>query len=358
MENMVKSEKIQPSYNTDRVKLGKVLPIDTPFTIMADISDVCNFKCNYCFRGMGKKEYFYGNDKFMTEETFHQIIAQALEFDGRIKRFSLSHQGEPLAHPKFAEFAAFAKEQDVADSVEIHTNASLLNLELCRKIAECNLDRIIISLQGMDAEKYKEICGFSIDYETFFENIKYLYQIKKETLLCIKIIDTALTKEQENLFYEKYAPVADRIYIETEVPLWDGNKTDVIPGTKKTNNKYGRENMWQQTCPLVFYTLNVLPDGTVFPCTNIRPPFILGNVHLIHLKECWESAKRRDFLTAQLKNARGNCQICQNCYIPQNTIMTQEDVIDGFEEDILKRMERKTYDSRRTTDCMCGKRKL
>lgn len=135
-----------------------------------------------------------------------------------------------------------------------------------------------------------------------------------------------------------YSPVADKVYIETEVPLWDVDDEDVFNKGKQTNNKYGRENLWQQTCSLLFYTLNVLPDGTVFPCTNIRPPMILGNVNQISLKECWESTKRRKFLIAQLKNMRGNCQVCRNCYIPQNTIMTPEDIIDGFEENILKRM--------------------
>ncbi len=338
MEDMAMREKIQPSYNRERVKLGNVLPLDTPFTIMADISDVCNFKCNYCFRGMEKKEQFYGKNKLMAEETFHQVVKQTLEFQGRVKRFSLSHNGEPLAHPKFAEFAEYAKHHDVADSVEIHTNASLLNHESCRKIAKSNLDRIIISLQGMDAESYKKVCGVSVDYENFYNNIKYLYEIKKDTTICIKIIDTALGNRPKELFYEMYSPVADKVYIETEVPLWDVDDEDVFNKGKQTNNKYGRENLWQQTCSLLFYTLNVLPDGTVFPCTNIRPPMILGNVNQISLKECWESTKRRKFLIAQLKNMRGNCQVCQNCYIPQNTIMTPEDIIDGFEENILKRM--------------------
>ncbi len=339
MEDMAMKEKIQPSYNQERVNLGNVLPIDTPFTIMADISDVCNFKCNYCFRGMGKKEPFYGKNRFMTEELFDKIVAQTLEFQGRVKRFSLSHNGEPLTHPKFTEFAAYAKKHNVADSVEIHTNASLLDHELCQKIADSKLDRIIISLQGMDAKSYRKVCGVSVDYENFYDNIKYLYEIKKDTTICIKIIDTALQKGQKELFYEKYMPVADKVYIETEVPLWDVDAKEIFEKKEKTNNKYGQEHPWQQTCPLLFYTLNVLPDGTIFPCTNIRPPMVLGNVNQISLKECWESTKRRDFLIAQLKYVRGNCNVCQNCYIPQNTIVTQKDIIDGYEKEILQRIE-------------------
>ena len=38
------------SYSQDRNVLGKVLPLDTPYTVMVDISDMCNLRCNYCFR--------------------------------------------------------------------------------------------------------------------------------------------------------------------------------------------------------------------------------------------------------------------------------------------------------------------
>lgn len=336
----MQDEKIMPSFPTKRVCLGESLPLETPFTVMADISDVCNFRCNYCFRGMGQKQNYYGKNKLMSEETFHQVVNQALEFEGRIKRFSLSHQGEPLAHPQFAEFVAFAKERDVADSVEIHTNGSLLNKELCEKIADSNLDRIIISLQGLNAKKYQEVCGVKIDYEKFYKNLQYLYHIKRDTMICIKIVDAALEEGEEQIFYEKYAPVADRVFVETVIPLWGVKEESEVGSRAKKNNKFGRGHKWQRTCPLMFYTINVLADGTIFPCTNITPPFVLGNINQVSLKECWEATKRRQFLKAQLEQTRDNHPICRNCYIPQNTIMTEEDMTDGFEEKILERMEK------------------
>ena len=339
----MQDQKIKPSFGTKRVCLGESLPLETPFTIMAEISDVCNFRCSYCFRGMGQKHKYYGKNKLMSEETFRQVVNQAMEFEGRIKRFSLSHQGEPLAHPKFAEFAAFAKERNVAESVEIHTNGSLLNRELCRKIVDSKLDRMIISLQGLNARKYRQVCGVTLDYEEFYANLQYLYQIKKDTLICVKVVDAALEEGEEQLFYEKFAPVADRVYVETVVPLWGEQGESAVHSKTKTNNKFGREHGWQRTCPLMFYTINVLADGTIFPCTNIEPPFVLGNVHQVSLRECWESARRRQFLKAQLEESRGSHPICRTCYIPQNTIMTKDDMTDGFEETILEKMEKQWH---------------
>lgn len=331
-------EKIKPSFNENRQCLGKVLPLSTPFTIMADISDVCNFKCNYCFRGMGKHEKYYGHSRLMSKEIFTKIVDQALEFDGRIRRFSLSHNGEPLAHPGFAEFVEYAKKKDVADSVEIHTNASLLNKDLCRKIINSGLDRMVISLQGMDAKKYNEICGVNIDYDRFYNNIQFLYKEKRSTSICIKIVDTALNEDEKEIFYERFAPIADRVYIETVVPLWDVKEGE-RNSNDQTNNKYGIDYKKQNMCPLMFYTINILPDGTIFPCTNITPPMILGNIHDNTLKECWESKKRRNFIIEQLKNTRDCNRVCKNCYIPQNTVLTENDIVDGYEKEILERIQ-------------------
>ncbi len=330
------NEKIKPSYNEDRKCLGKVLPLATPFTVMADISDVCNFKCNYCFRGMGKQEKYYGHNQLMKKEVFKKIVDQSLEFDGRIKRFSLSHNGESLAHPEFAEFVAYAKEKDVADSVEIHTNASFLNKNLSKKIINSGLDRMVISLQGMNAQKYKEICGVDINYDDFYNNIKFLYHEKRNTTICIKIVDAALNEGEEEFFYERFSPIADRVFIETVVPLWD---VEEYNEKNKTNNKYGVDYERQRVCPLMFYTINVLPDGTIFPCTNIIPPMLLGNINNNTLKECWMSKERRDFLIEQLRNTRDCNAVCNNCYIPQNTVLTENDMVDGYEKEILERIQ-------------------
>lgn len=138
--------------------MGKVLPLTTPFIVMADISDVCNFQCGYCFRGMDMKEEHYGKNNLIPWKVFQKIVDQTLEFEGRVKRFSLSHNGESLAHPRFAEFVKYVKEKNVADSVEIHTNGSLLNEKLVDEIAESGIDRIIIFLQGLTDEIYQAVC--------------------------------------------------------------------------------------------------------------------------------------------------------------------------------------------------------
>lgn len=68
--------------------------------------------------------------------------------------------------------------------------------------------RMIISLQGLNARKYQQVCKVTLDYEEFYANLQYLYQIKKDTLICVKVVDAALEVGEEQLFYEKFALVA------------------------------------------------------------------------------------------------------------------------------------------------------
>ena len=46
----MKYKNVEKSFNQKRNVLGKVLPLSTPYTVLIDISDMCNLRCNYCFR--------------------------------------------------------------------------------------------------------------------------------------------------------------------------------------------------------------------------------------------------------------------------------------------------------------------
>lgn len=42
--------KIQPKILAEKRKeLGRIVPIDVPFSVQIDICSACNFKCNFCF---------------------------------------------------------------------------------------------------------------------------------------------------------------------------------------------------------------------------------------------------------------------------------------------------------------------
>lgn len=331
-------QKSMPSYDNNRQVLGKIYPLETPFTVILDASEACNFRCNYCFRSSDISEAWgdYAPKKNnMNWDTFVRAVDQIMQFPDQVKMISLSNHGEPLCNRKLPDMVRYIKAQGFTGRVSIHTNASMLDREYALDLADSGIDKLVVSLQGLDAATYKEVCGIKIDFEQFCNNIKLLYENKKSnTVINVKIMDIAVGDRKEE-FYKLFSPIADTVFIEKMVPIWKNVGNEVRPDTMM--NKYGSEFPYQECCPLIFNTLVVTPDGDVYPCTQITSKECLGNISTKTLVDMWNSSERRELLQRQLTlNAP---ETCNGCYIRQNSIFTKEDMIDEYREEILGRMK-------------------
>lgn len=330
-------KKIKPSYDEHRTALGKVLPLDTPFNVIIDTSEACNFKCKYCFRAESDKNYwgYAKEESIMSWELFTEIIEQLKEFPNKIRQISLSNHGEPLFNKRIPDMVRYIKSSQAADKVSIHTNASLLNKELAIDLADSEIDKIVVSLQGLDPESYKDMCGVRIDFPFFYDNLRMLYRYKKNTEISIKIMRTALGRYTEKDFYQKFYDISDRVFVEEPVPIWkvpNNNENN----SNKSHNKYGQIIPLQECCPVIFHTIVITPTGDIYPCTQLLSDNCLGNVRDYSLYQCWNSKERRQLLRSQLCAEDESC--CRSCYIKQNSIFTQEDMIDDFKDEILDRL--------------------
>ena len=333
---------IKPSYNTERILLGERLPLEAPFSIILDTSSRCNFKCSYCYRS-GKKDENWGyaaDNKNMDIGTFNLVVKQLKEFPRKLKSVSLSGHGEPLCNPWLADMARQLEESGTTENIEMHTNASLLTELNIKDIASAGFTRIVISVQGLDADTYDRVCGVKIDWGRFYNNLKLLYENKSEKLtIHVKITDVALGqdkyRENEGKFYNLFECVADFIFVEKTVPLW----RNVDVGQDAGTTKFGNDFSYVKYCPLLFYKMMVAPDGTIYPCTGLPPPISIGNVVNMTLFEAWNSSKRQNFLKEHLRLSRHSHGFCNGCFVPANSIMSHEDVIDPYKDAILGRLE-------------------
>lgn len=339
---MKKYENIQPSFDTNRQVLGEILPLDTPFTVIIDSSETCNFRCQYCFRAdKDKSKWGYAqNNQMMEWDTFVRIIEQIQEFPQTVRQISLSNHGEPLTNRNLPEMVRYIKKQGIDSRVSIHTNAALLNEDYAKDLADSNIDRIVVSLQGLSSEKYKEVCGAEIDFNVFYHNLSILYEHKRDTQIYFKIMDVALDDGEEEKFYEMFSPIGDRVYVEKMVPIWkDVNFESIGKSSSKEMiyNKYGDGFPKQECCPLIFHTIVVLPNGDVYPCTQLLQKEKLGNIQGNLLVELWNSKKRKGMLMDQCNLAAP--EICKDCGIRQNSIYAKEDTLDAYREVVKQRLE-------------------
>ena len=326
------------SYQVNRVKLGNVLPLRTPFSITLDVSEVCNLHCSYCFRSSeeNRTNSYAWKNNLMEEETFYTAVSQIQEFPDRIKKISLSGHGEPLCNRKIVKMIKYLKSKLPETVIEIHTNATLLDKKYALELAESGIDKINISLQGLNSEKYKEVCGKDIDFNDFIAGIETLYKNKKNTIVNVKIIEIAIDGEADKKrFHELFDKISDHAIIEKVVPIW---KTEEYKNSQETTNKFGEEIPYQRCCSLLFYSLHVAPDGKIYACSQPEVSFDLDSIFDTTLMAAWNSEKRRKFLISHLELGREKIEDCKDCYIAQNSIMTNEDSLNDSYMEILNRM--------------------
>lgn len=330
------TNKIAPSFDSKRSILGEILPLKAPFNVIIDVSERCNFQCQYCFRSdSDRNKWGYAKDnQLMDWNIFVKTVEQVKEFEDDVRQISLSGHGEPLCNRKIPDMVRYIKEQGIRSRVSIHTNASLLDREFIDDLVNSDIDRIVVSLQGMTSEKYWEVCHAKINLEDFYNNLSYLYENKNHTQVHIKILNVALEKGEEDDFYKKFCPIGDRVFIEQEVPIWKGVESE--KGKAEIGNKYGNRFPLQKCCPLIFHTITIIPNGDVYPCTQLLREDKLGNINETTLMEMWVGKERRGLLLRQCE--LNNPEICEQCYIRQNSIYAKEDMIDEYRLQIRERL--------------------
>lgn len=335
--------KIKPSFDTNRQVLGKIFPLDTPFTVILDTSERCNFRCRYCFRASEDKSgyYYASRNDLMDMEVFKLAVEHMKAFPQQPRQISLSHQGEPLCNPNVPEMVRHIKKEGFTGRVSIHSNGSLLTEEYALRLAESDIDRVIFSIQGVSDEAYQRTCGVKADFDRLCRNIGILYKNKHNTQINVKVVDAALQEGEAEKFYEIFSPIADRVFVEQIVPIWEDKDYAGLTDTKLTDdtNKYGTEFGKVECCRICFDTIVVLPNGDVYPCTQIAMEQCLGNIKERAMVDLWNSSERKELMKAHLTDTRPG--VCRDCYIPKNSVYTKEDWIDPYKEEILERLESK-----------------
>lgn len=95
---------------------------DAPFTIKMELTEGCNYGCEFCgIRGIRKdgKAPF----KYMTMETAKRIVSE-IKNSGWKSRIMLSMHGEPTLNPKFLEIVKLIREELPKTKIELFTNGT------------------------------------------------------------------------------------------------------------------------------------------------------------------------------------------------------------------------------------------
>jgi radical SAM protein with 4Fe4S-binding SPASM domain len=324
----------------NRVALETVIPLDTPFLIYVDPSSACNFKCQFCPTGhkdlLDNSEY---QRNIMSFDLFKKLVDDLQEFNSPIKVMRMNKIGEPSLNKHLPDMIAYAKASGQVEWIDFATNGSLLKPELVDKLIQSGLDRINISLEGINKEQYLQHAKVDINFERLLEGFRYLYAHKNHCEVTIKVPGNYLTPEEKQSFLDTFSALCDQIFIEELAPIWPSFDVEKRANVSVNINQgqYGNELVAKNVCSVIFYALAINSDGTVSACCpDWDQKLIVGDIKTQSLKNIWYSPEFNNLRRLHLQGLRKENPICASC---GHISHSQIDNIDPYKEDILEQFE-------------------
>jgi MoaA/NifB/PqqE/SkfB family radical SAM enzyme len=320
--------------NTNRIRLEEHIPLDTPLHVFLDASSVCNFRCSFCPHGNGEAAKVMPQT-VMPVELAKKCIDDLTEFPNRIKRISFSAVGEPLVNQSLPEIVGYAKSKDVADCLNITTNASLLTHDMAERLTDAGLNHIDISVYGLNEAAYQQFSHKQLSFETLVRQVRDCHDLMKTGETVVKITDAVFhTKAERDKFYAIFSPICDKICVEHAVPFWyDLNSATEYDG----KNIYGEPVCHKEVCPVPFFSLAIHANGIATSCCiDWKNKGVLGDARKESVLSIWNGLKHKNVCKALLKYGTKGISPCDHCRYHELVAM---DNIDPYRTELLKRLE-------------------
>ena len=306
----------KPRINLDgRTALETVIPLETPFVVFVDPASACNFSCQFCPTGhhdlIGETGRYQGVLKL---DVFTKLIDDLQEFSNPIKVLRMYKDGEPFLNKNLAKMIRYAKDSGRVPYIDTTTNGSLMTPERLGPVLEAGLDKINISVDGMNREQYLTFTGYDFDFDTFVSNVKWLYTNKGDTEVVIKIPSELLSSAQHQEFLDTFGDYCDRIFIENFAPCWPEFDVELHTGINITTGIYQQPISPTETCPYIFYSISVNADGLVSSCfLDWGRKLVVGDVRRQSLKSIWHGDAMNALRRQHLEGKRCQNPVCGSC---------------------------------------------
>lgn len=330
MTNIIQGKDIRVA---ERHKLEEVIPLDMPYVLFIEPTNLCNMRCQFCPTGDKKLKKMRPNGT-MSWEVYCKIIFDIQEFGEKLKRINFYKDGESLINKRFLDMVKLAKEKEISESLWLKTNGLLLNPKLNQKMIDSGLDMIGISVSHTSSEGYKKISDVYIDYEKFKSNIQDLYNRRNGCKIYIKIADTGLTQSDKDKFYDDFGDISDYVAIEGLHGWAMSEIKDFTLGTE-TKTFDGLPFTSKIVCPWPFYELAINWNGTVSLCNeDWIHGTVVGDIYKESLKDIWHGDHLYEMQKMMLEGRRSVNKVCANCFY----LTCAPDNIDEFRFQILERI--------------------
>jgi radical SAM protein with 4Fe4S-binding SPASM domain len=288
-----------------------------PFSVSIEPTTSCNLRCPQCPSGLRE----FTRPTGMLESGFFEKTI--LQLKHHLHSLTFYFQGEPYLNPDFLKMVKFANEHKVYTITS--TNAHYLNEKNAIDTVNSQLDKLIISVDGITQEVYEQYrIGGSID--KVIEGTKEI--LKQKKLLKSKyphvVWQFVVFKPNEHQIeaVKKLGKElgVDEVKIKTAQIYDFENGSHLIPQNEKYSRykksgsgKYEIRNELLNQCWRMWQGCVITWDGKIVPCCFDKDAkYKLGNLKKETFKDIWFSNEYTHFRGSILKG-RSSIDICNNC---------------------------------------------
>jgi len=288
-----------------------------PYALSIEMTTSCNLRCTECPSGLRKFSRPTGH---IIPAFFKQIIDQVKD---NLVYLTMYFQGEPYLHPQFLSLVRYAHNNGIYTATS--TNGHFLTKENAQDTIVSGLDRVIVSLDGLDQETYGTY-RVSGDVEKVKDGLKNLVAAKKENhstspYIILQFIVFAHNKHQIEAVkaFGKELGV-DEVQIKTaQIYNFDKGSNLLVDDNKYSRYKRLGEGGWKiksqlpNRCWRMWSACVITWDGMIVPCCFDKDAgHRLGNLNDGNFKQIWGSKPYHQFRSKVFKN-RKQIEICRNC---------------------------------------------
>ena len=292
-------------------------PWGKPFSISVEPTTHCNLGCLECPSGQHLFTRKEGNLDLNTFKRILQELKQSLMY------LTLYFQGEPYLNPAVFDFIKEAKKYKIYTATS--TNGHFLTENNAVKTVEAGLDRLIISLDGLDQETYEKYrVGGKLSkvlhgIETMVETKKRLKSKRPFIILQFLVLGTnehqipQLKRLAKQLGVDKLELKSAQIYdFENGSPLIpENNKYSRYQ--KQPDGSYKLKNKMLNKCWRMWAGCVFTWDAMVIPCCFDKDAkYQMGKLEENSFPEIWKGEKYKKFRYQVFTN-RQAIDICRNC---------------------------------------------
>jgi radical SAM protein with 4Fe4S-binding SPASM domain len=283
-----------------------------PVSVSTELTNNCNLNCPHCSSGSGNMQRKRG---FMDPELFKMVMKELAPY---LNNVNLYFQGEPMLHPQFFSFIQNCKSVNST----VSTNGHYLSEENSEKIAESQLNKLTVSLDGIDQETYS-LYRVNGDVNRVIAGIRNISVAKKKHHSSLKIELQFLV----NKFNEHQVPAIRQLAHNVHAKLMLKSmqiidKADIgswLPSDYRfrryrfEDGVYELKSSLPDRCARLWFNPVITWDGKVVPCCFDKDAeYVMGDLTQDSFREIWNGPKYRIFRKSIL-TGRYMIDMCRNC---------------------------------------------